>query len=82
LKLPRITVRDLVLLVAIVGLALGWAREHQRAEALAVVVAAADRNFENASRLVDLLKEALAECMEESRRVDAELQVREAAGPR
>lgn len=82
MKIPRFTVRDLVLLVVIVALALALAIENRRAPALAEAVEIGDMEIDRAVQLVNHLRAELAECNENFERVDAELQVRESADPR
>ena len=80
MKLPRFTVRDLVMLVAIAALALGWWGERRRAERLAVELSA--REIEQANRDMEELMGALRRPGKNPVGVDAETQARESADPR
>lgn len=80
--MKRFTVRELVLVVAIVALGLARAIQTHRAQGLAVAVEHGDREIDRAAEMVNELMAELVECQENAERIDAELQVRESADPR
>jgi mannose/fructose-specific phosphotransferase system component IIA len=75
----RFRVRELVMLVVIAALSIALAIQTMRAHDLAVAVELGDREFDRAADAIAVLNAELEECQENAERIDAELQVREAA---
>jgi hypothetical protein len=79
MKLPRLSIREMTMIVAIIALAIAWWAEHRARSRLAFEHMEAEMWFTRETALVRELTEQLGECLEGRVRDKAELQVRESA---